>query len=385
MREDRGSVSVIFAMGLIVILGAAGLAIDYSRSEQLKSQVQMALDAAVLAGAVAEQGYETDVARKRLAAAGITGVTASFTVAPSGEVVGQAKANLPTSLLAALGQRTLRISATSSAIRNGGGRVCVLVLDPSTPQALIVNNGADVTAPDCEIHVSSTANPAAVFNAGTTIDTQRLCVSGTSVLDNGGSHPGLELGCTPAGDPYAGLLPDPSSAICDYSALNFTGGSVNLTPGVYCGGINFNAAPNVTFAPGVYVIRGGSWLVDGGTWAGNGVVFFFADTSIIQFNSAVAASLTAPPSGPYEGVAMFEAAGLARSPFVLNDAKSFELEGLIYLPSRDMIFNANASLTDKAFTLVVNTLILNQTAWNLEAGQLASASGGATGTSRLTR
>lgn len=132
--------------------------------------------------------------------------------------------------------------------------------------------------------------------------------------------------------------------------------------------------------------RGGNWNVNGGTWSGNGVVFYFADTSIIQFNSAVSASLTAPTSGPYEGVAMFETAGLARTPFVLDDSQNFEMEGLIYLPSRDTIFNANSSLTDKAFTLVVNTLILNQTAWSLEASALASAgSGGGTGTSRLTR
>jgi hypothetical protein len=58
---------------------------------------------------------------------------------------------------------------------------------------------------------------------------------------------------------------------------------------------------------------------------------------------------------------------------------------LIYLASRDTIFNSGSSMTDKNFTLVVNTLILNQTTWNLEASQLASASGGAKGTSRLTR
>ena len=385
MREDRGSVSVIFAMGLIVILGAAGLAIDYTRSERLKSQMQVALDAAVLAGAVAETGDETQAAQRRMTAAGLAGVVATFAVSASGEVTGQADARLPTSLLAVMGLRSVRISASSSAIRNGGGRVCVLVLDPAAPQALLINGGADISAPDCEVHVRSTSNPAAVFNAGTTIDSARLCVAGSGVIDNGGVHPGLELGCAAVSDPYAGTLPDPASATCDYNMMNYNGGTVALTPGVYCGGINFNAAPDVTFAPGVYVIRGGNWNVDGGTWSGNGVVFFFADMSIIQFNSAVSASLTAPASGPYEGVAMFETAGLARSPFVLNNSQNFDIEGLIYLPSRDTIFNSGSSLTDKNFTLVVNTLILNQTTWNLEASQLASASGGAKGTSRLTR
>jgi Flp pilus assembly protein TadG len=386
VRDQRGSVSVIFAMGLIVILGAAGLAIDYSRGERLKSQMQNSLDAAVLAGAVADAGREIETAQRRLQAAGLPGVTASFSVAPSGEVSGQATARLPTSLLAAMGLHSLRVTTSSSAVRNAAGRVCVLVLDPSASQALIVNNGADISAPGCEMHVRSTASPAAVFNAGTNIDSLKLCIASSNVIDNGGTHPGLELGCAAANDPYAGTLPDPASATCDYNMLNYTGGTVSLNPGVYCGGINFNAAPDVTFAPGVYVIRGGNWNVNGGTWSGNGVVFYFADTSIIQFNSAVSATLTAPASGPYEGVAMFEKAGLSRSPFVLDDSQNFEIEGLIYLPSRDTIFNAASSLTDKAFTLVVNTLILNQTAWSLEASALASAaSAGGTGTSRLTR
>lgn len=98
-RNEHGSVSVIFAMGLIVILSAAGLAIDYSRGERLKSQMQHSLDAAVLAGAVADAGHEIATAQQRLQAAGIAGVTASLSVAPSGEVSGQAPRVCPRACL----------------------------------------------------------------------------------------------------------------------------------------------------------------------------------------------------------------------------------------------------------------------------------------------
>lgn len=384
VSQEAGGVSVLFAMALVVILGAAGLAIDYSRSERLKSKIQIALDAAVLAAARADQGQEIDMAQRRMAGAALPGVTATFTLAASGEVSGQANTRLGTTLMSLLGQRAVAIAATSSAIREGTSRVCALVLDPAASQALLINGGADIDAPNCEFHVQSTANPAAVFNAGTTLNTARLCLAGTSIIDNGGVHPNLQTGCATAQDSYAGAFPEPSSAVCDYNALNYNGGTVNLTAGVYCGGINFNAAPDVTFAPGIYVIKGGNWNVNGGTWMGNGVVFFFADASIIQFNSGVHATLTSPASGPYEGVAMFEKEGLARSPFVLDDSQAFDMDGLIYLPSRDTIFNSASSLTNKKMTLVVNTLILNQTTWALESGDLALASAGAGG-SRLTR
>lgn len=383
--DRRGAVSVIFAMALVVILGAAGLAIDYARCERTKSEMQLALDAAVLAGAVAVKGEETSTAQRRFSASDIDGVKATFSVTGTGEVTGQARAHIKNSLLQVLGLRQTHVAVSSTAVRNSSSRVCILVLNPVAAQALLVNGGANVTAPDCEIDVHSTGNPAAVFNAGTALNVARTCIAGGSILDNGGAHPGLEVSCVAASDPFAGTLPDPASATCDFTSLNFNGGTAALTPGVYCGGINFNAAPDITLAPGVYVIKGGNWNVNGGTWTGNGVVFYFADSSIIQFNSAVNAVLSPPASGPYEGVAMFEAGGLAQSPFVLDDSKGFKIEGLIYLPSRNATFNSGSALSNKKFTLVVNTLILDQTAWDLEPGDLSFSSAAASGTSRLTQ
>lgn len=373
----------------VVILGAAGMAIDFGRSENVKTAMQAAIDSSVLAGAVAEAGEEIATAERHYAAqmenAGLTGLGAAFTLAPSGELSGRADATLESSLAQLLGFKSIAVQVTASATRNQMHRVCALVLDPAAAQALIVNNGADIDAADCEFHVRSTANPAAVFNAGTNLTTARLCIASATVLDNGGLHPGMETSCVPANDPYAGTLAEPSAATCDFFASNYNGGTVNLTPGVYCGGINFNAAPDVTFAPGLYVISGGNWNANGGRWTGNGVVFYFADSSIIQFNNGVDAALSAPASGPYEGIAMFEKGGLPRSPFVLDDSKGFDMDGLMYLPSRDTIFNSSSALANKKMTLVVNTLILNQTSWQLESGDGALASYAAAGTSRLTR
>jgi hypothetical protein len=39
------------------------------------------------------------------------------------------------------------------------------------------------------------------------------------------------------------------------------------------------------------------------------------------------------------------------------------LDGIVYLPSRDVTFNAGSGLMSKEMTLVVNTLILDQTNW----------------------
>lgn len=96
----------------------------------------------------------------------------------------------------------------------------------------------------------------------------------------------LYTSCAAESDPYAGNMPAVSQTTCTHSNLNFNGGTVNLTPGVYCGWINFNSGTNVNLAPGLYVIKNGGWNVNGGTWTGNGVTFYFADTS--KFSSTAA-------------------------------------------------------------------------------------------------
>ena len=386
--DRQGSVSMLFAVLLVVIVGSVGLALDFSRMDAMKSKLQVVLDSAVLAGASA-QTDKVRIAEQSLAAnfsaSGLSNFSASFSSNANSEVSGTVTADLATSFASILGFKKLELRVRSAATNAPAKKVCALVLDPSASQALLINGGASVSAPDCEIQVKSTANPAAVFNAGTTLDTAGLCIEGASIIDNGGTHPNLLTNCRTASDPYAGRYPEPNSTICDYNNGNYNGGSVNLNPGVYCGWHNFNAAPNVNFAPGVYIIKSGGWNVNGGTWTGNGVVFYFADTSTIQFNSGVHATLTPPVSGDYEGVAFLEKEGLARSPLVLNDALDFDVSGIFYLPSRDTTFNSGSGLTNKNFTLVVNTLILNQTNWTLDSPGHALARASGSVASHLTR
>ena len=109
------------------------------------------------------------------------------------------------------------------------------------------------------------------------------------------------------------------------------------------------------------------------------MTFYFADTSKIQFNSGVKATLAAPTSGTYNGILMYEAAGLPITPFVLDDSKGHTLTGLIYLPSRQMTVNAGANLTTDQVTVVVDTLIVDSATWNVTPSPtktIAGASGG---------
>jgi hypothetical protein len=176
--------------------------------------------------------------------------------------------------------------------------------------------------------------------------------------------PNLALGCNTASDPFAGVYPAPSTA-CTVTGQNYSG-TVTLYPGVYCGWFNFNGVTDVTFNPGVYVIRNGGWNVSGGSFKGNGVTFYFADTSKIQFNSGMDTDLSPPRNGPLKGVLFHEAPNLPKSNFIFNNAIRNKMEGLIYLPSRDVTFNADSKMGNDKSTIVVHRLILNNVKMKLQ-------------------
>ncbi len=262
--EDRsGNIAIIAALGAIPFVLAIGIAIDYSRASSAKSDLQEAVDAAVLAGARDGTSSWTTVAAKMLSSSvktkDFTVASSSFTTDASGNYVGTAAGSIKTTFASVVSVQSISIGATATvAVKAASDKACILLLNTSASPGLLLNSGAIINAPNCQVHIKSTGNPAATFNASTTLSTKKICLAGTNVLDNGGTHPNLTKGCTTVSDPFAGTLPTPSSSTCTYSNYNVNS-STTLSPGVYCGWTNFNGSPTVTLSAGVYVIKGGGW------------------------------------------------------------------------------------------------------------------------------
>lgn len=384
LGDRRASIAVNFALLSVPLVAVTGMAIDVSRTMAARSLLQSSIDEAVLAGArdgtsqwktTAGQVFNADMSATYAQA-----VSTTFSNDANGNYIGTATSTVSTTLSALLGVSSLDLNVSATAGRKAAASsVCILLLDSTASPGLLYNSGATINAPTCEVHVKSAANPAATFNAGTTLDAKTICVAGTNILDNGGSHANLSKGCSTASDPFAGTLPTPSSSTCTYSGMNINGGNATLTPGVYCYGVNFNSSPNVTLQPGVYVIKNGSWNVTG-TLRGNGVTFYFADTSYLQFNGTVTLNLAAPTSGTYANVLIYEAAGLAKSGFSMNATNGATLSGLIYLPSRQLTLNSGASAIAQNLTMVLASLIVDTANWSISPAPLTvSAPGSGSG------
>jgi len=396
-----GNVSIYGAVAIIVMTTVAGMAIDYSRNTNLKAELQAALDSSVLAAVIGETHSRTTTAQKYFDTAFEKQrkyvSRQDWASNADGSFTGNASVTMPNMIMKALGLPNTTITATSTAIGSGGtssgggtsAKACIMVVNPTATQALLINTPVAIQSPDCRIDVHSTAAPAAIFNVGFTHNLSKICVKGTNVIQNDGPVPALETGCTPLPDPYAGKLPVVAASGCTVSDMNYSGTN-NLTPGTYCGTFNFNGSGTLNLAPGLYVLKNTRWNLNNG-WSvtGSGVTFYLADeNSYIQVNSGVAMTVTAPTTGAYKDLLIYEPAGLPRSAFTINGSAGHTFKGLFYLPSRDITFNSVSSIVSEQISMVFGTLILDHIDWKFHDAGHAAASGsgsGATQTVRLTK
>jgi len=392
-RDKQASMAVLVAFGLSALVGVIGLGLDlaYWNSNTRGAQTlaeATALGAARLLGNSSQTAASITTAAKNIALLnGFSSAsdTISVSFGPSG-----AQPPNATAITVNVTRRMSRIfsaiylssnptaSTSATASYSAGGGVCFYIVDPSSAQTLLVNSGFYLNAPNCQINVASTSSSAAIFDSGSTLSVKKTCVAG-NVINNGGTAGGLATGCTASANPYAGTLPSQSVGSCTVNSANYSG-TANLSPGVYCGNFNFNGSGVLNLASGVYIFNGSNWNINSGwTVNGTGVTLYFVNSSsYVQFNSGVTVSLSAPSSG----ILIYEPDGLSTSNIAIDgtSASGHALQGLVYLPSRNVTFNSTYSGTADNFTLVAHQVIFDGNSpkqWSVSPAS-GSSSGGVT-------
>jgi Flp pilus assembly protein TadG len=203
--DENGGLAILFAFLMFSVTVLAGIGVDYGRALSARYDMQQALDAAVLAGVKYEVASRDTSAREyfnvSMTNPDADDVKVTFESPKQDTLTGRATAEVRTTLTGLLGVQSISIQTTAAAAASGGSPVCVLALSKTASQQLLVNSGADVVAPDCEVHAKSTASPVAIFNSGTKLDTKRICLAGSTIIDNGGTHPNVYKSCSTAEDP----------------------------------------------------------------------------------------------------------------------------------------------------------------------------------------
>src|SRR6185437_4705428 len=139
--------------------------------------------------------------------------------------------------------------------------------------------------------------------------------------------------------------------------------TVTLDPGVYCGGMQFNAGANVTLNPGVYYLDRGSLTVNGSaTLQGSGVTLVFTSSTGSNYPTATIAggatvNLTAPTTGALAGIVIFGDRNMPTgSSFKFAGGASQTFGGAIYTPKGSVSFAGGSGTGNGCTQLIADTI-----------------------------
>jgi len=399
-NDRRGAILPLVAVSLVGLMGLMALAVEAGSLQSTRRSAQTAADAAATSAAYEiyrDQSHDsvTSAAYSESARNGFTdgvnGVTVTPNHAPaSGPHTGDSKfvevvisRSVTTVLGALLGRSTVTIDVRAVAGIPAPSDACIYTLDPDNEKSFNVSGSTTSLTADCGLVINSNhPTKAVVIESSGTLDANSLAVVG-GIDQSGGSiiiDPGTtSTGVPPAVDPLAYLtvplfcssVPVPGRAgacdeatTCDYTnkKVDTYGVVMPLHPGIYCGGIEITSNGIAFLSPGLYILRGGGLRVSGGVGGiinGTGVTFINTNATAANggadkfdrfyMDSQSEANLSAPLSGPMQGILFFQdpAAGKPGTVYenVIGSGSNATFTGTLYFPTQPVELGASGSTT----------------------------------------
>jgi hypothetical protein len=354
-RREAGQAIAAVALGMVVLIGIVGLAIDMGYLRLSKRRMQAAADSAAVAGASELQftnGNYVTAAQNDSKSNGFEDGENGVTVTPHNPPVDApfaGRANYvevkvqqiaPTFFMRIFGVNSTSLSATAVA-ELGSSRGCVYSLGLLAGLTLGGNN---LTATNCGV----------VDNA--LLDLGGGCVTASSIgvvlnVVGGCATPTPLTGIAPSADPLAYITAPAVGACLPNPDINQPAGPpIVLAPGTYCG-ITIqptNVVP-VTFSPGVFVVNGAPGIqIQGATSVtGAGVTFYITGGGSVQVTGTGTISLTAPTTanGGIPGGVLFFQDPADLQPAQISNGNLL-LTGALYFPGAQLTLGANNPATD---------------------------------------
>ena len=387
-RHERGMVIIFVAILTLVLLGLAGVAVDSALVASANQQLQSAADGAALNAArflgadgegdlsfMATREAAMEVALANEAANATIKLDANTSNAPNGDIVvgnwNQAtrtftpttaypnavrvhaqrtatNADGPIGLMfgSIFGKGTSDVAATSTAIMALPLDPLVLILDPTTNNALNINGTNYLEVINGKIQVNSTGHCALHMVGDPTMSATLTKVGGSACYPDGTVTGTIQEGAEPIPDPLADVLPTNSDWNAFKASLPLPEGgngkiddSGTWNPGYYPKGLIVTASETVNLKPGSYMFGGQVKIGGSANVLGSGITIFCDKGVDVDVSGSEAGMQCTPPSeGPFTGITIFmhrETTG----PGVVKIGGSgiFKVEGIIYVPGGEVV------------------------------------------------
>jgi len=360
LNKRRGAVTPFVLLSLTIIFGIVALGMDGGRLMDERRRAQSAADAAALAAASdlyenywTRRGKDTNgtaaaAARQVAAANGYAndGTTSKVTVhippqsgafaGKNGFVEVEAEYYLARSFAAIFTGGDLTVKSRAVAVGRPA-KIGLIMLRPNGADAFL-NKAVAFAVVGNPIIVNS-SDPAA-FNHNTIglLVASNIDVTGNYVNTGGGIILGkMRTGVPPTADPLRKLAEPSPAGYPVQSKKPLVIKSLLptiLRPGVYRGGIQIGGAAIVIMLPGDYIMEGGGFRISGlATLAAVDVMLFNTDGAFaagaIDINTLGKVVMTAPLSGTYQGIGIFQKRSLTQ-PLSLTGYGLTGIVGTVY-------------------------------------------------------
>jgi hypothetical protein len=277
-------------------------------------------------------------------------------------VIARVSERLPQLFSSVLGYRDAVVTArASTGVRQASSGGCVFAMNPTASGSMYLN-GSTLLETGCGVFVNSN-NPTAVNMVGggtinTTGDARTQIVGNW----NGGGTitPAPQTGMPVGYDPFYDMDP-PAYGACTSTGISLgSHANRNINPtgdGVTCGDIYLASQSRLNLAPGVYVITGSLTLAGQAEISGTGVTIYIVNGGVTMAGGT-AVNLTAPTSGPWQGILMYQRRGNT-TPSNLVGGAGQAVSGVLYFPSAQLGFTGGSSTNATATTIVADTVQLD--------------------------
>ena len=411
LREESGQTLILTALCMTAMIGFMALALDVGTLFRARRNMQIAADAAAMAGTT-EFFYNgaSAVRTKAYAAAKANGVdntvagnVVSVTLPPV-SIGGTSCATCvqvvvstpnPTVFMGQfLGTSIVNVAATAVGGAPSASSVCMFVMSPSADDALWIHGAGSINASGCSVYVNS-SQPDALCVTGSAgkSDLANIDVHGQQGSSgNCKGDPGVPVSQSVSvmTDPWENL-PDPSLSCNSGNTTNLTTGTLTGTvagpgyEGVACysaGSCTTKkgvttctpAVANLTAAtlgPGTYVFTTGVSITGNvvvgngspttGTSPSGGATIAVSGTSSLNIDTASAFTIYAPadPTNTYNGVALYQTPTDTSAMQISFGSSAAVFDGMVYAPGAAVTLHDEGGGGLSATGLVVGTIYVN--------------------------
>lgn len=364
LRNTSASMAMTFAVAIPALMGAAGIAVDFSIFNLKLTKLQGAADQAAIA-AVKElsvvntsKNSVTEVANGFVRSSlDNASVTVNVEIGARNDSVKVTVTEIWTPFFAHfIGANVTPVVASATAKFAGMANVCVLALNPTEEKAVRMDMQARLLAKGCGIYSNSNNSQSIRLDRDSEMSAALVCAVGGVNAKTTAVSPAPTTDCPILSDPLSSRAA-PTVGTCKATALVVKSGSMVLDPGNYCGGLKITGTANVTFKPGDYVISDGVFEVskDATVTSDNAAFYLKGEATILNFTGNTTIDLTGAKSGNMAGLLFFEdrSVSLGRT-HRINSANARRLTGTIYLANGKLRIDPNSSVAqDSAYTAII--------------------------------